>query len=61
MQKSEHLAAAMALLDQQPLPGDAFEQLARLEAAAGPTEQEQFGDLWEAFYAAGGSDPAETE
>lgn len=57
MQPSDQLLAAMALLDQQPLPADAAERLARLEALAGPGEADEFGDLWEAFYAAGGTDP----
>lgn len=57
MQPSEQLLAAMALLQQEPLPADAAERLAALEELAGPGEADQFGDLWEAFYAAGGVDP----
>lgn len=56
MQPSDQLLAAMALLDQQPLPPDAAQRLAQLEELAGPGEAEAFGDLWEAFYAAGGTD-----
>lgn len=57
MQPSEHLTAAMALLDQRPLPENAAQQLEQLERMAGPAEADEFGDLWEAFYAAGGVDP----
>lgn len=58
---SEQLDGATALLAQDPLPADAFEQLDALDRAAPADETEQFGDLWEAFYAAGGIDPPQEE
>ena len=54
---SDQLDQAMDLLGQDPLPADAFARLDALDRAAPADEAEQFGDLWEAFYAAGGIDP----
>ena len=54
---SKQLDEAMALLGQAPLPADAFDQLDALDRASPVDEAEQFGDLWEAFYVAGGVDP----
>jgi hypothetical protein len=56
---SKALDDAMTLLGEEPLPADAFERLTALEAQADPGEAEYFGDLWEAFYAAGGEDPVD--
>ncbi len=47
---------AKALLGQIPLPTDAEARLAALESQIRPEEADKFGDLWEAFYAAGGVD-----
>lgn len=52
-----NLDRAFALLAQLPLPADAFARLLALDAAASADEGEYFGDMWEAFYAAGGRDP----
>lgn len=46
--------AAVELIGQEPLPADAEARLAELETQIEPAEQEYFGDLWEAFLAAGG-------
>lgn len=43
---------AVQLLGEQPLPADAEERLAALEAQIEPQEEEAFGDLWEAFLVA---------
>lgn len=48
---------ALALLGQDPLPADAFQQLAALEQRATPEQRPLFEQLWEGFYAAGGVDP----
>lgn len=50
---------AMEMLRKDPLPDDAYDQMVTLEAEATEQEAEAFGDLWEAFYAAGGVDPEE--
>lgn len=52
-----NLDQAFALIGQLPLPADAFARLMALDTAATPEEAEYFGDMWEAFYAAGGRDP----
>lgn len=54
---SKQLDQALALLGQIPLPADAYAQLDALDRAAPADETDKFGDLWEAFYAAGGVDP----
>jgi len=54
MEPSPAFEAAMAVLGQDPLPADAAKQLAALEGEVRPDERERFGDLWEAYYAAGG-------
>ena len=54
MQFSDPLKAAQALLGQQPLPADAAEQLEALGQQILPEEVQMFGDLWSAYYAAGG-------
>lgn len=54
---SKQLDQALALIGQDPLPADAYAQLEALDNAAPESEQGMFGDLWEAFYAAGGQDP----
>lgn len=46
--------AAIELLRQDPLPPDAEARLVELESQIEPDEQAYFGDLWEAFLAAGG-------
>ena len=51
---SPQLLAAMNLLGQQPLPANAEAILASLESLAPPAESERWGDIWEAFTAAGG-------
>lgn len=43
---------AQTLLGQDPLPADAEARLEALEKQIRPDEEEQFGDLWEAFIAA---------
>lgn len=48
---------AQDLLAQDPLPSDAFAQLAALEARATDDEKPLFDNLWEGYYAAGGIDP----
>lgn len=53
------LDKALELLGSEPLPADAYQRLAAIEAEATAQERERFGDLWEAFYAAGGVDPDE--
>ena len=58
---SESLKQAMALLGMDPLPADTYQRLAALEQAAPAEELDFFGDLWEAYYAAGGEDPPEDE
>ncbi len=47
---------ALAILAQETLPADAEARLAALERKIREDEAERFGDLWEAFYAAGGRD-----
>lgn len=54
---STQLDQALDLLKQQPLPADAYARLDALDKAAPADEHDKFGDLWEAFYAAGGQDP----
>ena len=54
---SKQLDDATILLGQDPLPTDAYAQLDALDRAGPVDEAEQFGDLWEAFYVAGGIDP----
>lgn len=56
MQLSDAFQAALAILAQDPLPSDAGQQLAALEAEIEPEEADMFGALWEAYYAAGGQD-----
>lgn len=56
MQPSEAFQQALNLLDQEPLPADTESRLADLERRIRPDEAELFGDLWEAFYAAGGQE-----
>ena len=53
---SQQLDDTMALLGQDPLPADAFDQNDALDRAAPADEADKFGDLKEAFYAAGGVD-----
>ena len=57
MRPNEYVKRAMALLDRRPLSPETADLLARLEQLAGPGQAERFGDLWEAFYAAGGKEP----
>ncbi len=51
----------MVLLGTDPLPADAYQQLVAIEAEATELERERFGDLWEAFIAAGGVEPQEAD
>lgn len=46
--------AAFAILAQDPLPPDAQARLMELEKQVAPDALPYFGDVWEAFHAAGG-------
>jgi hypothetical protein len=50
---SQAFEQALALVRMDPLPTDAYAQMTALEDALDPAEEERFGDLWEALYAAG--------
>jgi hypothetical protein len=49
MDMSPQLEQALALLQQDPLPDDAEQQLEALEKDAPESEGEMFGDLWSAL------------
>jgi len=53
---SPQIEEAMAILGQDPLPADARARLEQLERETPPEEAALWGDLWEGFTAAGGSD-----
>lgn len=53
---SAALQAAMAILGQEPLPADAEQQLADLEASAPAAERDLFADIWEGFMVASGKE-----
>lgn len=57
MRISEAFRATFELLGEKPLPKDAYERLCILERQIDPSEADRFGDLWEAFLAAGGREP----
>ncbi len=56
---SQAFEKALALVRMDPLPTDAYDQMTALEAAIDPSEEDRFGDLWEALYAAGVQLPAD--
>jgi hypothetical protein len=51
---------ALRLLGEEPLPPDAEDRLAALEAAAPRSEAEMFGELWEALIVAAPEPPKES-
>lgn len=56
MSYSKALLDAMEIVGQIPLPDDAGARLQALESQVTPKEQDMFGELWEAFLAAGGDE-----
>jgi len=53
---SPQIQEAMTILGQDPLPSDARQRLEQLEKQAPADQRGLFDQLWEAFYAAGGTD-----
>jgi len=62
MEFSKPFQAAWDLLKEEPLSPDAAERLEELSKHVTAEEAKRFGDLWSAYYAAGGKlEPADEE